>query len=67
VNEDNTRVHLAVGTVSAGIWQSSDGIADPPPMDIPEARPEDVQVLCLVPYADTVLRISVFPSYSFVR
>ena len=67
VNEDNTRVHLEVGTVSAGIWQSSDGIADPPPMDIPEARPEDVQVLCLVPYADTVLRISVFPSYSFVR
>ncbi len=67
LNEEMTEVRLEVNTVSAGIWQSSDGLIDPPPMDIPEASPGDVCSLVLVPYADTRLRVSVFPRYSFMR
>ncbi|MBQ9009356.1 MAG: glycoside hydrolase family 127 protein, partial [Clostridia bacterium] len=67
VNEDMTEVRLEVTTVSAGIWQTTEGTIDPPPMDIPEARPKDTRNLILVPYAETLLRVSVFPGYSFVR
>ena len=66
-DKEESQVSLRVHAVSAGIWQITDGSCDAPPMDVPEPHNHNSYVLQMFPYADSVLRISVFPQYSFKR
>lgn len=64
---DETLVSLRARAVPAGLWLTTDGNCDAPPMTVPETDQQHSYVLTMTPYADAILRISVFPKYSFKR